>query len=288
MTATSDGDYGKRPQGRASTDEIRARFDADVARFSKRDTGQVTTLDAPLVLELMSDAAARVSPHAIDLLDVGCGAGNQSLAIAERLPQVRVHLIDLSQPMLDAAARRLTDAGVALGEVRAGDVRELPLEEGAYDLIVGGAVFHHLREDDEWDAVFASLYRALRPGGSVWISDLVTQEHDAVYAMMAARYGAYLESLDGADFRQKVFDYIHHEDSPRPVTWQLDRLRQAGFDGVSCCIRIACSRRLGRGGRPREWPRPQGTTKAGGSWMWPFQLYEAGLASVRGVALACL
>ena len=66
----------------------------------------------------------------------------------------------------------------------------------------------------------------------MWISALVTQEHDAVYSLMAERYGAYLESLEGEAFRKKVFDYIHHEDSPRPVTWQLDRLRKAGFDGI--------------------------------------------------------
>lgn len=43
---------------KSTIDEIRARFDADVERFSNLTTGQISTVDAPLAMELISCAAA--------------------------------------------------------------------------------------------------------------------------------------------------------------------------------------------------------------------------------------
>ena len=38
--------------------------------------------------------------------------------------------------------------------------------------------------------------------------------------------------MGGEAYREKVFAYVAKEDSPRPVVWQLDRLREAGFSQV--------------------------------------------------------
>ena len=46
-------------EDKSTLEEIRARFDADVERFSNLETGQQATIDAPLVLELVSQACAR-------------------------------------------------------------------------------------------------------------------------------------------------------------------------------------------------------------------------------------
>ena len=43
---------------KSTIDEIRARFDADVERFSNLATGQISTVDAHLAMELISCAAA--------------------------------------------------------------------------------------------------------------------------------------------------------------------------------------------------------------------------------------
>ena len=51
----------------------------------------------------------------------------------------------------------------------------------------------------------------------------------AVQALMLQRYGNYLESLGGAEYRQKVFDYIDQEDSPRSLKFQMELLRESGF-----------------------------------------------------------
>ena len=89
---------------KSTVEQIRARFDNDVERFSNLETGQSATIDAPLVLELISQAAAATNPGARDLLDIGCGAGNYSLKLLQTLPDLNVTLIDLSRPMLERAA----------------------------------------------------------------------------------------------------------------------------------------------------------------------------------------
>src|SRR5581483_7290434 len=68
---------------KSTFDEIRARFDADVERFSNLETGQSATMDAALCLRLVAEVAARTAPHAQDVIDVGCGAGNYTLALLE-------------------------------------------------------------------------------------------------------------------------------------------------------------------------------------------------------------
>jgi tRNA (cmo5U34)-methyltransferase len=59
---------------KSSVEEIRRRFDADVERFSNLESGRSATVDARLAMALVSEAATAVTPHATDLLDVGCGA----------------------------------------------------------------------------------------------------------------------------------------------------------------------------------------------------------------------
>jgi tRNA (cmo5U34)-methyltransferase len=64
---------------KSTGDEIRQRFDADVERFANLETGQSATVDVPLTIALVAEAAAVTTPHARHLLDVGCGAGNHTL-----------------------------------------------------------------------------------------------------------------------------------------------------------------------------------------------------------------
>ncbi|MEO6436549.1 MAG: class I SAM-dependent methyltransferase [Tepidisphaeraceae bacterium] len=226
---------------KSTPEQIRQRFDNDVERFSNLETGQSATIDAPLVLDLITAAAATSNPAARDVLDVGCGAGNYTLKLLEKLPNLAgITLIDLSRPMLDRATQRIAALTKAPITPLQGDVRDLHLRDDSSDVIVAAAVLHHLREEAQWERVFARFHRALRPGGSVWVSDLVSHELPAVQAMMWARYGDYLADLKDEKYRDDVFAYIDQEDSPRPLTWQLDLLRKVGFARTEVLHKNSC------------------------------------------------
>lgn len=225
---------------KSTIEQIWERFDNDVERFSNLETGQSATIDAPLTLDLIASVAAATTPSATHLLDIGCGAGNYALKLLQRLPNLNITLVDLSKPMLDRAVERIRP--VTNGEIRTAqaDIRDLDLGESQFDIIVAAAVFHHLREDGEWSSVFRKCHRALRPGGSIWISDFVAHSTSQAQSVMWARYGAYLEQLRGPEYRDHVFAYIEQEDTPRPVMYQVDLLREAGFREVEILHKNSC------------------------------------------------
>ena len=214
---------------KSSVDQIRERFDNDVERFSNLEAGQSATIDAPLVLDLITSVAA---PDARHVLDIGCGAGNYTLKLLEKLPDINMTLIDLSKPMLDRALQRIGAASRNNILTMQGDIRTIPLPDQQYDIIMAAAVFHHLRADAEWEAVFSKCYAALKPGGSLWISDLIAHDDPVVQAAMWQRYGEYLTQLKGEAYRDQVFGYIEQEDTPRPLLYQLHLLKQVGFRSV--------------------------------------------------------
>jgi tRNA (cmo5U34)-methyltransferase len=225
---------------KSTVEEIRQRFDADVERFSNLDTGQSATVDAPLAMALVAEAAAATTPHARHVLDVGCGAGNYTLKLLEQLPNLDVTLIDLSQPMLDRARERVSHMTAGRVTTIRGDIREIFLPDGQFDIVLAAAVLHHLRADKEWEDVLTAFHRALRPGGSLWVFDLVESTIPAVQHLMHGRYGDYLTGLKDEAYREHVFAYVEKEDTPRPLLFQLDLLRQVGFTHVEVLHKNVC------------------------------------------------
>ena len=88
--------------------------------------------------------------------------------------------------------------------------------------------------------VFASFYRALNPGGSLWVFDLVESSIPALQKLMKEQYGEYLTRLKDEAYRDHVFAYVEKEDTPRSLTFQLDLLREVGFRHVEVLHKNVC------------------------------------------------
>ena len=225
---------------KASIDEIRHRFDNDVERFSSLETGQMTTQDAAIVLDHIANCALRTTPEATRLLDLGCGAGNFALKLSQTFTFEEIALVDLSTPMLNRAVERLSAATTARLVPQAADLRKAELPAEHYDIVVAAAVLHHLRTEEEWLDVFTKIFRSLRPGGSFWIWDLVEHDIPGVQEEMWHVYGAFLALLRGEAYRDHVYAYIAHEDSPRSIPFQLAILTRAGFGAVDVVHKSGC------------------------------------------------
>ena len=225
---------------KSTVKEIRERFDNDVERFSSLDTGQSSTIDAPISLELITEVAKRWVPQAGNLLDIGCGAGNYTLKMLSKLPELNCTLVDLSQPMLNRSYERVSEKTSKNVEIIQGDIREVALEENHFDIILAGAVLHHLRDDFDWETTFEKLYQCLKPGGCLMISDLIAQESQPINDYMWDRYGDYLTAMGGDEYRKKVFDYVAKEDSPRSMNYQLNLMEKVGFKTVEILHKNVC------------------------------------------------
>lgn len=137
------------------------------------------------VLDATADALRPLGPFARGL-DVCCGTG-AGLRVLRPLCRERICGVDFSAGMLGRARRAHPDAGW----VRA-DARALPFRAG-FDLAVTfGALGHFLPA--ERPALFAGVYRALRPGG------LFAFPIGAPPPVMSARYWALL----GFDLAMRV------------------------------------------------------------------------------------
>lgn len=225
---------------KATITEIRERFDNDVERFSNLETGQVSTIDATISLELLTEAAKRINPKATNLLDIGCGGGNYSLKMLSKLSNLNCTLIDLSKPMLDKAFARISKETDGVVKIIQGDIRDVVLQNDSYDIILAGAVLHHLRDDSEWELVFAKLFKALSKGGCLMISDLVREDSEVLNDYFREKYGDYLVNVGGQDYKSKIFDYIEKEDTPRSLFYQLDLMKRVGFRSIEILHKNIC------------------------------------------------
>ena len=94
------------------------------------------------------------------VLDAGCGSGDVTRGLAERVPEGRVIGVDGSPEMVALARERLADLGEWVRFQQA-DLLELDLPERV-DLVFSNAVFHWVPDHD---LLFARLAAALTPGG---------------------------------------------------------------------------------------------------------------------------
>jgi tRNA (cmo5U34)-methyltransferase len=214
---------------KSTVEQIRQHFDADVERFSQLETGQQTAMDATLILDMVGQAAAANLRPQGKLLDIGCGAGNFTLRVLGRISPLDCVLADLSQPMLDRARQRVSAANAGRVQTLQSDMRQLSFAPDSFDVILAGQTLHHLRDDDDWRKMFKRLHQWLQPGGMLFVADYTAFDDPAIQKLMMARYAGHLETLGGAALRDRVFAHCEVEDSPRSVKFQLDLLRQTGF-----------------------------------------------------------
>jgi len=219
---------------KSSLREIEERFDNDVERFANLETGQQTTLDAKFNMELITSGIARLYPDLKTVLDIGCGAGNYDVQLLQQInAPLELTLVDLSQPMLDKAKERIAEISDSEVILVKGDFRTAPLKQRHYDAIIATAVLHHLRDDDDWRNAFKKLHSLLKPGGSLWVFDLVEHADPRVQDFIyREKYGEYLADLKDEVYRDHVFAYIEKEDSPTSLIYQCELLKRVGFSSV--------------------------------------------------------
>jgi trans-aconitate 2-methyltransferase len=97
------------------------------------------------------------------VIDLGCGTGRLTRELALRLPHGEVIALDASRQMLEQAQTHLADCRPRVRFLQA-TLPAIPLASWA-DVVFSTATFHWVRDHP---ALFASIFRALRPGGTLY------------------------------------------------------------------------------------------------------------------------
>ncbi len=102
------------------------------------------------------------------VLDVGCGAGHVSFAVAPQVAQVTAY--DLSSQMLEVVAQEAAKRGLHNIAVRQGVAESLPFADAAFDHVLTRFSAHHW---SDLPAALKEIRRVLKPGGRFVVIDVM-------------------------------------------------------------------------------------------------------------------
>jgi SAM-dependent methyltransferase len=168
-----------------------------------RSGNPLISVEQPVVWALLDDLPVGRA------LEAACGTGRHAAQLVELGHEVTG--VDGSPEMLDLARTRVPQA-----RFLEGDLHDLPVEDGEFDLAVCALALGHC---DDLHTPVAELTRAVRPGGQVVLSDL----HPA---MSVAGGQALFETTDGSLAFVREHVHLHGE--------YLHAFGHSGLDVVRC------------------------------------------------------
>jgi ubiquinone/menaquinone biosynthesis C-methylase UbiE len=147
------------------------------SRIKEEFKRQAETLSVASVFTdsgVLEQIRAAVKPTtAMNVLDLGCGPGIVTAAIA---PEVReIVAYDLTPEMLDKAKKKGQEAGLKNVRFELGSAEHLPFQEESFDAIVTRLTIHHFLDPRP---VMNEVVRVTRRGGKVVVADVVSSEKE--------------------------------------------------------------------------------------------------------------
>ena len=166
---------------RRRREEDRSYFDRVAATFGEQVLPGRTW-------EGLARSILRLAPKA-RYADLGIGDGLLTLMLAEVAESVTA--VDLSSEMLDALNQRASRRGIKNIETVEGEIEDLPLEDGSFDVVVLSQALHHARVPA---AALKEAHRITRPGGRVLVIDLLAHTEEWVRDKLQDRHLGFTES----------------------------------------------------------------------------------------------
>lgn len=118
------------------------------------------------------------------VLEVGCGTGTLTLAVAERVGAGgTVHGIDIAPEMIRVAGRKNIRAGSPV-TFQVGHIDRLPFADATFDVVICSFMIFHM-PDEVRQGGLREIFRVLRAGGTFLVVDSATADLDTLGRSMA-------------------------------------------------------------------------------------------------------
>jgi arsenite methyltransferase len=172
--------------------EVDERFGSALYSADERDSLPAAAVAASLGCGNPTAVADLVAGETV--LDLGSGGGIDALLSARRVgPTGFVYGVDMTEQMLTLARTNATKAAATNVEFREGTIESIPLSDATVDVVISNCVIN-LSADKP--TVINEIFRVLRPGGRIGISDVVAE--DQLSAAERAVRGSYTGCIAGA------------------------------------------------------------------------------------------
>ena len=209
-----------------SIDQVKDHFEQEAAEFDEIIRKLIPYYDR------MIDALVSIIPFTKDacftVIDLGCGTGAVSKAIAGRFPNAVFTCVDLSNNMLQMAKAKLGDQ---IDCIEADfNTFEFPQR---YDLIVSSLALHHLVTDKDKLTFYKKIRAALKPGGQFTNIDIVLGSSEALQSVYLDKWKAFMAgNISQEEIDQKWMPKYAGEDHPASMMTHVDMMKSCGFKDI--------------------------------------------------------
>lgn len=122
------------------------------------------------------------------ILDVGTGTAQILIAFCRQVPDVQVVGVDAAESMLAVGRENVVRARLADRiELKLADAKLLPFADGFFAAVMSNSIVHHIPEPA---AVVAEMVRVLRPGGAIFVRDLLRPADEPTRQNLVNQYAA--------------------------------------------------------------------------------------------------
>ena len=179
----------------------------EAADYDSMAHGEVNRLFVDDLLTAANEAgfAERLASRGnrLRVLDVGTGTAQIPIEFCLRPVNAEVVAVDLAVEMLLLAERNIRDAGLH-GRIllEHTDAKELPFDDGEFDWVISNSIVHHIPQPID---TLQEMKRVLKPGGLLFIRDLLRPESDERVEEIVATYAG-----DENDHQQQLFRQSLH------------------------------------------------------------------------------
>jgi demethylmenaquinone methyltransferase/2-methoxy-6-polyprenyl-1,4-benzoquinol methylase len=220
---------GTRPAGVApehAAAHVRTMFDAIAPTYDRANHLLSLSIDRYWRRRAVRLLRRRLPGPGGRVLDVCCGTGDLTLALAAALPEARVHGADFSHPMLARARRK----SVRLPWLQA-DAMRLPYDDCVFAGVTSAFGFRNLAD---YRAGLAEFHRVLQPGGALALLEVSRPSLPLVAQLYPLYFHRLLPWLGGwISGQPAAYRYLPASVARFPAPRELAQwLRAAGFEGV--------------------------------------------------------
>ncbi|MFX0203428.1 MAG: arsenite methyltransferase [Candidatus Hodarchaeota archaeon] len=138
------------------------------------------------------------------VVDLGSGGGFDCFLAAKQVGETGTVIgVDMTPEMIRKATKNVTKGGFKNVEFRLGEIEKIPLKDNFADVVISNCVVNLSPDKPK---VFREAYRILKPGGRLFISDMLMNR--ALPEQIIKSVAGYIGCISGAETKQQYLEYI--------------------------------------------------------------------------------